>query len=258
MAGDGASREEPRAAAAATPPQRHASPRVVAVGVGVLALLIAAIVVVVGATGGDSDDQASSPSDLKSVDQVAALFRGIPQSGTTLGDPSAPVTMVEYVDLQCPFCQEFITGPFPTIVEKYVRSGELQVQARGLAFIGPDSERGMKAAQAAALQDRMFEFMDLLYYNQGAENGGWLSDDMVRNVAGAIDGVDVDKLVADAGSAAIAAKLAADAKAADADKVTGTPTLLIGPTGGELTKISGSELATVEKAIAAAGSQQPG
>ena len=74
------------------------------------------------------------------------LFEGIPQHGNVLGYASAPVTMVEYVDLQCPYCRAFETEVMPTMIRRYVRTGKLKVEARPLAFIGPDSERGRARA----------------------------------------------------------------------------------------------------------------
>ena len=62
---------------------------------------------------------------------------GIPQAGVVLGDPNAPVTLVEWADLQCPFCREWSTAAFPALVHDYVRTGKLQIVFRGLAFLGP-------------------------------------------------------------------------------------------------------------------------
>lgn len=255
-----ASKRKRRELAKAPPPVGRrgggtASPKVLAAGAAAVAAVVAAIVGVVSLTGDGSGDQTAPTTRLPGATEVAQLFRGIPQSGVVLGKPSAPVTMVEYIDLQCPFCREFVVEAFPTLVEKYVRPGKLRIRIRGLYFLGPDSERGMKAAQAAAEQNRMFQFVDLLYRNQGGENSGWLSDDMVQAAARSITGLDVERLLSDAGSSAIAGRLAADTAQAQADGVQGTPTILVGPTGGEVTQVelaSASDLASIERAIAAA------
>src|SRR6185437_1323708 len=93
-----------------------------------------------------------------------------------LGSPQAPVTMIVYVDLQCPFCAQFEIGAMPTLVARYVRADKLRVELRPIAFIGPDSERGRLAVIAAAEQGKLFNLAALLYANQGAENADWLSD----------------------------------------------------------------------------------
>lgn len=186
---------------------------------------------------------------------AAAVFKGIPQSGDALGRPNAPVTLVEFVDLQCPFCREFAVESMPTLVEKHVRTGKVRIELRGLVFLGPDSERGMRAALAAARQNRMFEFTELLYYNQGAENAGWLSQEMVEAAARSLPGIDVARLVDDMDSDAVSDLLDEHADEAERHGVNSTPTILVGATGGELKRVaidSPSDLATVEQAIAAA------
>ena len=117
----------------------------------------------------------------------------------------------------------------PTVIERYVRSGKLKVDARVLAFIGPDSLRGQSAAIAAGQQDKEFNFAQLLYANQAGENSGWLSDDMVRAAAASIPGLDVNQLLAASDSDAVHAQAQTYVKQATADKVSGTPTLLVGP-----------------------------
>ena len=63
-----------------------------------------------------------------------------------LGKASAPATMVEYIDLQCPVCREFETEVMPTIIDRYVRTGKLKVIARPVAVIGAATPRAAGAA----------------------------------------------------------------------------------------------------------------
>jgi protein-disulfide isomerase len=203
-------------------------------------LIAAAVIVgllVVGAVAafqlnGGSETKPPPPGvSLPGAEDVQRMLKGIPQSGNVLGSPSAPVTLVEYVDLQCPYCQQFETQVMPNIVERYVRPGKLKVEARVLAFIGADSQRGQAAAIAAGSQGKEFNFVQLLYDNQAGENSGWLSEDMVKAAADSIPGLDVEKLLSDRDGASVKSAANRYVSQATADKVTGTPTLRIGRTG---------------------------
>jgi protein-disulfide isomerase len=158
--------------------------------------------------------------------------------------------MVEYIDLQCPVCRQFETEVMPTIIDRYVRTGKLRVEARPIAFIGPDSERGRKAAIAIAKQNHLFDFTQLLYFNQGPENGGWLDDTMVASAATSIPRVDVQAVLDASSSSAVADEAKAFDRQAQADAVVGTPTLLVGKTGGKLTSL-GATSPTVDQLSAA-------
>src|SRR5439155_4176238 len=109
-----------------------------------------------------------------------------PQHGNVLGQASAPATMIEYVDLQCPFCRQFETQEAPTLISRYARSGKLRIVLRPVAFIGPDSVRGRAAAIAAGDQNHLFDFAQILYDNQGTENTVWLDEGMVDQAAASI------------------------------------------------------------------------
>ena len=113
----------------------------------------------------------------------------------TLGAANAPVTLVEYIDLQCPICREFETTVMPDLIAKYVKTGKVKVEARVLKFIGPDSERGRNAMLAAAEQNKAFDFSQVLYANQGTENTGWLTDDMIGQIAASVPGMRVHDLL---------------------------------------------------------------
>ena len=122
----------------------------------------------------------------------------------------------------------------PAIVEEYVRTGKVKLVFSGMHFIGPDSETALRAVYAAGLQDRLWNFLDLLYRNQGAENAGWVTDDLLRSAGASIPGFDTEKMLADMSSPEVDAALAAGrAAGARAHASTQTPTFFAGPTGGD-------------------------
>ncbi|HKT43397.1 MAG TPA: thioredoxin domain-containing protein [Gaiellaceae bacterium] len=238
------SREQRRTAAAKTPPPvrskgatraRQASPRALAIGGGVVAIVVVAVVLalVLGGGGGGGGIPknhvavGSLSNGLPGASDVAAEFKGIPQVGTTLGWPFAPVTMTEYIDLQCPICQEFETQVFPDIVQRYVRTKKVKVVMKPWAFIGPDSFRGQKVALAAAKQNKVFNFAAVLYDNQGTENTGWMTDQMLYNIAASVPGLKIDPLFAERNTGAVKSEASQVAADAQAQKVSGTPTIFL-------------------------------
>jgi protein-disulfide isomerase len=195
------------------------------------AVAIAIVLVAVGVAGGGDDSKGGgTPAAAKSA------LQGIPQSGISLGSPDAPVTMVEFADLQCPFCAEYHHNVFPELLKRYVRTGQLRLELRLLRFLGPDSDRLARAAAGAASQDRMWQFAGLAYARQGAENSGYATDDFINGLA------------ADAGLTNVDAGAAADRmirrgeNAARSLGIDSTPSFLIGPTGGRLERFQPSDL----------------
>jgi protein-disulfide isomerase len=196
--------------------------------IGLLAgtALIAAAIVAVLAVASSSDDGRSGLGDGRSLSGAAEtnrLLRGIPQDGTALGSPDAPVTVVEFVDLQCPFCGQFAAEALPDFIRRYVRPGKVRLELRVLRFLGPDSQRAAGVAAAAAEQDKLWQFAELLFRNQGRENSGYVTDDFLRGVASGVDGLDVDRAL-DAAEDAPAGDLVAAAEGhAQRLGVNGTP-----------------------------------
>lgn len=159
---------------------------------------------------------------------VGRMLDGIPQHGAWLGSPKAPVVLVEYVDLQCPYCAVFSQRTLPSILRSHVRTGRVRVLFRGLAFVGPDSLTALRWTYGAGRQDRLWNVLELLYANQGTENKGWVTQPLLNSVARSVPGLDLRRLRRD--SAASGAQIEAAANAARAAHVPGTPYLLAGRT----------------------------
>jgi protein-disulfide isomerase len=218
---------------------RQASPKVlIGVLVATAAIGVAVILGVVltrGSSGPSVPARAhgSLTNALPGATRIDSLFRGIPQSGNVLGSAKAPVTMFEYLDLQCPSCRAFENDALPGLVSRYVRTGKVRIVRRPLAFIGPDSVRARLLAIAAGKQNRQYNLVSLLYANQGAENTGWLSDRLVAAAAGSIPGVEVQQLLAASDSGWAQDEATAFDGLAHAGGVASTPTILVGRSGAK-------------------------
>jgi protein-disulfide isomerase len=164
------------------------------------AVTILAAIVVVGAivlsNNGADDPPATAKPGVTPAQEVSELYAGIPQRGNRLGDPEAPATLVEIADLQCPFCAEYSTQALPSIVRDYVRTGRLNYELQIRSFLGRDSVRAAGAAAAAGDQSLKYQFADLFFRNQGTENSGYADDDFIRDIAGQVEGLDVEPVVA--------------------------------------------------------------
>jgi protein-disulfide isomerase len=247
--------------------QRQASPRVL-IGAGIAVVVIAVgIGIAVALSGGSSSPPLKDVPAVGSIADglpgsaaVESMFKGIPQAGTMLGDPSAPVTMEEFIDPQCPYCQEFETQVLPSLVKDYVRAGKLKIEMQPWAFIGPDSVTGQAAELAAAKQNRVFNFAEVLYDNQRTENTGWLNTSMIEAAAASVPGLKVKTLLSERSSSAVKAEQQTVDNLALARNITGTPTLFVGKTGTSGTEVqmsSATDGAAVVAAIKAAAQPTP-
>jgi protein-disulfide isomerase len=189
------------------------------------AAAVAAIIVVaailISAEG--ADDDTAPPARVERISQNSVF----------LGDRDAPATLIEFADLQCPFCAEFANDRLPGVIDSYVRDGRLRLELRLLAFIGPDSERARQVAHAAALQDRMWNFTERFFRNQGPENSGYATDSFLERLARQTPGLDVEQLSGDFGSQEAEVLTRKAERMARRLQVEGTPAFYLARGGGQ-------------------------
>ena len=205
--------------------------------IGAAAVVVIAIVVVAVAisSSGGNDQKVSK----KETSQTTSTFEGIAQSGVTLGNPQAKVTLYEFADLQCPFCRQYTvdSGVFPQLVQRYVKPGKVKMVFRNLSFIGPDSITAARAAAAAGAQNKLWDFTDLFYKNQGTENTGYVTDKFISNIAKGA-GVDEKKLQADQSAPFVEQQLGEAQDQANQFGINSTPQFLIQVGNGKPTKLT--------------------
>ena len=186
---------------------------------------VAAAVLIVGSLLLSGGDDSAPPTETGP--SVASLLDGIAQQGTVLGSPNAKVTLIQYEDIQCPFCKRFDDDVVPALVDEYVRPGTVNFDFRGLDFVGEDSNEALRAVLAAAKQDKAWQLILLLFDAQGAENSGWVTEELLRDLGGRIEGLDVEKMFADAQTEPVAKEIEQLAAEAQQRGVPGTPAFLV-------------------------------
>ncbi len=167
---------------------------------------------------------------------------GSSSKAIALGSPDAPVTLVEYADLQCPYCAQWSRETLPVLVHEYVASGKLRIVFHGLAFIGSDSDKALRTAIAAGQDNHLWDLVHGLYAGQGAENAGWVTDGLVSEIAAGVPGLDGEKLLSARWEDTVDAEMKHAADAATRAGVHSTPAFQIGPTGGRLELVEVSSL----------------
>ena len=208
------------------PPRKQSGNRNLLIAAGAAA---AVVLVLVGASlllrGGDSNGGGGS-GEVSGIEEAATLIDGIPQDRAVLGAPKAKVTLIQFEDLQCPICRRYQAEGFPGVVESYVRPGKVKLRMVGMAFLGPDSEKALLYMLAAGEQGRLWQFQDALYANQGDENSGWVTDQLLEKIAKGL-GLDWAKLKKDADGAAALQQANSMADEANQKQIQGTPTFYV-------------------------------
>lgn len=158
--------------------ERRAKLLRMATGMVFLAIVGVAILIVVNSSSSSGGD-----TNLEEKAAVDRLLSGIPQEGLLLGDPKAPVELVEFGDLQCPVCKGYSEEILPPVIEGQVKRGEVKIDFRNFTIIGEQSVPAGAAALAAGNQGRGWNYVELFYRNQGEENSGYADGAFLTAVA---------------------------------------------------------------------------
>lgn len=150
-------------------------------------------------------------------------------TGFMIGKPDAPLTMIEYADLQCPFCRQYHITSYEQIKKEWIDTGKLRYVVRDLPIesIHPQAMPAARATRCAAEQGKLWEMRHSILVNNArltGESFATFAKDLKLNVAA------FDKCYADAGK--FKTEISKDMSEAAAVGISATPSFVIGRTTG--------------------------
>jgi len=157
-----------------------------------------------------------------------------------LGDPDAPITLVEFGDYQCHYCNVFFETTENDIIKNYVETGKVKIIFKDYNIIGEDSVKASQGAHCANDQGMFWEYHDILYSHWTGENNGWASGTNLANFAEEI-GLDMNEwteCMMQQKHSQIILKSNEDARALE---LTGTPAFFVISSEGKVSKLFGAQ-----------------
>ena len=104
-----------------------------------------------------------------------------------MGNPNAPITILEWGDYQCTFCYRFHESSLDIIITEYVNTGKVKIVFKDFPLNGPDSILAAEASYCANEQGKYWPYHDELYSNWAGERTGWVNYDSLNKFAKSVD-----------------------------------------------------------------------
>jgi len=190
----------------------------------------------------------SSPSETVNLDMgrthgTISTAMGSP----ILGNPSAPITIVEFGDYQCERCYAWFHETKPVIVRDYIDTGKANLVFVDLAFLGRDSIPASMATYCAEDQGTYWEYHDLLYNSQESVDSGWANSERLKAFAFSLD-LDMELFESCLDSGKYSKRVQYNIQQARENGVKGTPGFfIVGPNDQQ--QIGGAQPFSVFKKI---------
>jgi len=157
-----------------------------------------------------------------------------------LGDKNAPITLVEFGDYQCFFCNKFFHETEEKIINEYVRTGKVKIIFKDYTIIGPDSIEAAHGTHCADDQGSFWEYHDILYDNWGGENNGWASPENLVGFARDLE-LDIDLFTECMQEKRHQSKIVSSGQDARTLGLTGTPAFFVIGNDNTVTPIQGAQ-----------------
>ena len=186
-------------------------------------------------------DRAMQPQQSPQGEAPTAASMLLENGSPILGSTSAPVTLVEFGDYQCHFCNVFFHETEGRILEDYVDTGKVRIIFKDYHIIGPDSVEASHGAHCAGSQGLFWEYHDVLYENWTGENNGWASYENLEGFASEIPGLDRGEWAQCMQDRPHSAAILASNRDAKALGLSATPSFFVIGPDGEASRVVGAQ-----------------
>lgn len=144
-----------------------------------------------------------------------------------LGDKNAKVTVIEFADFRCPFCEQWFTNVEGNLIKDYVNTGKVKLVFRNYAFLGVPSTVAANAAECANEQGKFWDYHDYLYKNQPPETDtSMYTVDNLTTIAGNL-GMNTDQFKSCLSANKYNNDVSKDLSDGQAAGVSGTPSMFV-------------------------------
>lgn len=211
----------------------------IGIGAGVTAVVIVAAFFAFGSL--NQPDIELQPAQIPQPSQEPISLSVFTANGSpVLGDPDAPITLVEFGDYQCFFCNKFFHDTEDSLITNYVSTGKVKIIFKDYTIIGPDSVNAAHGAHCADEQGMFWEYHDELYNNWDGENNGWASSENLLGFAVNV-GLDAEKWNECMLSKSHQQTIVSSNNDARTLGLTGTPAFFVIGPDNQVTKIGGAQ-----------------
>ena len=182
------------------------------------------------------EQEASTQGNPQQVDTSIFYENASPY----LGNPDAPITIVEFGDYQCFYCNKFFHETEDAINENYIKTGKAKLVFKDFTIIGQDSITAAHASRCANEQGKFWEYHDTLYNNWNGENNGWASAENQLKFAQSV-GLDMFEFSECMSSGKYKELIQSSSNEAQSLGLTGTPAFFVIGPNNKIVKIPGAQ-----------------
>ncbi len=191
---------------------------------------------------------AETPQKQTEITKIQSLSVFTDNASPILGNPNAPITMVEFGDYQCTFCSKFFHETENPIITNYIKTGKVKVLFKDFIILGQDSRNAANAAHCANDQKLFWEYHSMLYNNWAGENTGWADLAHLHEFANTL-GLDMDVFSTCMSDLKWNELVNLSSKDGQKLGVSGTPTFFVIDQNNDVIKIVGAQHYDVFKQI---------